>query len=356
MSVIWFVAGAAIVFVTALDVFQAVIVPRPSGLRFRPSGQLSRLFWRIYGASVDRFLQGETREDYLGAFAPFMLISLLAFWIGSLVVGYGLIFFALRYHIKPVPGFVESLYFAGTSLLTIGLGDFTPTSALPRLVSLCAGASGLGAFAIITTFLFAIFGSYQQRESFVVKVTNRAGAPPSGVDMIETHAQLDMMDGLVYMMRESELWVAQLLETHLAYPILTYFRSTHDNISWVAVLGTLLDASTLVITTLDVPQKGEAKVINRLASHFVNDFARYFNLRQDENVGIERGEFDRAYDRLEAAGIPMRDREAAWTDFSERRSTYATRLNEIAKYWRIPPAQWIGDRSLLPHNFHVLPD
>jgi hypothetical protein len=79
--------------------------------------------------------------------------------------------------------------------------------------------------------------------------------------MIATHAQLDIVDSLVHTMRESQLWLAQVLETHLAYPILTYFRSTHDDISWIAVVGTILDASTLVITTLDVPTKGEATIV-----------------------------------------------------------------------------------------------
>jgi hypothetical protein len=182
--------------------------------------------------------------------------------------------------------------------------------------------------------------------------SNRAGAPPSGVEMLESHANLNIIDSLVLTMRESQLWMSQVMETHLAYPILTYFRSTHDNISWIAVLGTMLDVSTLIITTLDVPTKGEAIIVNRLGRHFVNDFARYFRFPAGSDVGLERAEYDTAYDRLHAADVPLRERERAWKEFVAIRATYASQLNLMAQFWRIPPAQWIGDRSLLSSH-HV---
>lgn len=350
MQFLCLIAGAAIIAIIFFDIFQTVIVPRPTGWRYRPSAWLSRSSWRGWSRAAFRFVGSSAREDFLGAFAPFMLVTLLVFWIAMLVFGYGLVFFALRDQVKPTPGLSDAIYYAGTSLLTIGYGDLAPSGTGARFVSLCAGASGLGAFAIITAFLFSIFGAYQQREAFVVMFTNRAGAPPSGVDMIEVHAQLDMIGGLISIMRDSELWLAQVLETHLAYPILTYFRSTHDDISWIAVVGTILDASTLVITAIDLKSKGEAKIVNRLGRHFVNDFSRYYEVAEGNQVGIERGEFDTAYERLRQAGVPMRERERAWTEFAEIRSTYATRLNTIAQYWHIPPAQWVGDRSLIPHH------
>jgi hypothetical protein len=350
MPILSFFAGAGVILITAFDVFQSVVVPRPTGRRFRGSSFISQYSWLGWTRLAYRITNDDTREDFLGAFAPLLLISLLVFWVVSLIAGYGLIFFGLRHEIRPEPGFLESFYFAGTTLVTIGFGDYAPTQGTARFLSVAAGASGLGAFAIITAFLFPIVGAYQQREAFVVMFTNRAGSPPSGVDMIETHFKLGIIDSLVSTMRGSELWMAQVLETHLAYPILTYFRSTHDDISWVAVLGTILDASTLVITTLDTEQVGEAKIVNRLGRHLVNDFSKRFGLPHGDHVGIERHEFEMAYDRLRDVGIPLRDRDRAWKEFGEIRATYANQLNRMAKYWAIPPAQWFGDRSLIPHH------
>jgi hypothetical protein len=161
---------------------------------------------------------------------------------------------------------------------------------------------------------------------------------------------MQSIDGLTATLRESQHWMAAVLETHLAYPVLNYFRSTHDDISWVGALGAILDASTIAITTIDVPNKAEAKFVNRLGRHFVSDFAHYFSLPDGAEVGVERIEFDVAYDRLRAAGIPMLEQTKAWLNFVEVRSTYAGQLNAMAQYWRIPPAQWVGDRSLIGHQ------
>jgi hypothetical protein len=347
---VFLVVGVMIVSSTFSDVFQSVIVPRPARRRLRASAFIARggwSGWRWFGHTA---ISNEMREDFLGTFAPLLLIVLLVFWVGSLILGYGCIFYGLRAGLKPVPDFGAAIYFAGTSLLTVGFGDIVPVSPLTRYLSIAAGASGFGIVAILTTFLFSIFGAYQSREAYVVALCNRAGAPPSGVELIEVHSRMQSIDGLTVTLREAQNWMAAVLETHLAYPVLNYFRSTHDDISWVGALGALLDASTIVITTVDIPNKAEAKFVNRLGRHFVNDFAHHFGLADGAEVGVERIEFDVAYDRLHAAGIPMVERGKAWFHFMDVRSTYASRLNEMAQFWRIPPAQWVGDRSLIGHH------
>jgi hypothetical protein len=349
-AALFLVIGVVLVFVTFSDVFQSVIVPRPARLGWRASPYISRGGWQTWRWIGHAVIRNEAREDFLGTFAPLLLITLIVFWIASLVVGYGFIFYALRAGLRPEPDLGSAIYFAGTSLLTVGFGDIVPVSMVTRLLSIIAGASGFGIVAILTTFLFAIFGAYQSREAFVVALCNRAGAPPSGVELIEVYARMQNVDGLINTLRESQVWMAAVLETHLAYPALNYFRSTHDDISWIGALGAILDASTIAITTVDVPNRAEAKFVNRLGRHFVNDFAHYFRLADGVEVGIERIEFDIAYDRLHAAGIPMIERTKAWLNFSEVRSTYAGPLNALAQYWRIPPAQWVGDRSLIGHH------
>ena len=295
----------------------------------------------------------ERREDTLAVFAPTFLMTLLAYWVASQIVGLGLVFWALRGWIHPVPKLGAAIYFAGTSLLTIGYGDYSPIHWVTRFLSLFAAASGLGTFAIVTTFLFQTFAAFQRREAFVVTITERTGSPPSGVEFLTRHIKLGLVDDIGTILRESQRWISEVLETHLAYPVLTYFRSSHDDESWVGTLGALLDASTLLITTVDLDHRGQAEITLRLGSHLVRDFTGFFKLPKSDAAGVEYDEFTTAYRALRELGVPLHPLEDAWPAFSQKRATYATQLDAMARWWRIPPARWIGDRSRVRVHVNV---
>jgi hypothetical protein len=112
-------------------------------------------------------------------------------------------------------------------------------------------------------------------------------------------------------------------------------------------VGALLDAATLVITTVDVAHHGRAKMLSRLGRHLVGDFSHYYRFDVVHSPGLDRAEFMAVYEKLRER-MKMRDLDTAWTAFSELRATYAGPLNAMAQWWRTPPAQWIGDRSMLP--------
>ena len=357
LSVILAVAGVFVVALVAFDIFQSVIVPRPSPI-LRPSALLIRYGWALADKIGVGIANAERRESFYGTFAPAALIALLIFWIASLVLGFGSIFYAFRSTLHPLPAsYWAAVYYAGTSLLTLGYGDITARSGIVRALSLAAAAIGLGTFAVVTAFLFSLFAAFQRRESFIVTLRERIGVPPSGVEYLLRLVDLDMLDDVPETFRLAEAWMADVMETHLAYPVLAYFRSTHDGQSWVATIGALLDAATLVITTVDIDHHGRAKMLNRLGRHLVGDFAHYYHFDMALHPGLDRTEFVHVYEQLRDKGLTMRELDRAWTAFAELRSTYAASLNAMAQWWRIPPAQWVGDRSVLPLSRHspVLP-
>jgi hypothetical protein len=340
------------------DVFLSIILPRGVSATFRPSGRFTRLLWPLWRRRALAIADEFKREDFLATFAPLNLCLLLAMWIAGLILGYGIVVFGLRDGLRPLPGFFDALYFAGTSLLTIGYGDIAPLSLPARFVSLMAGASGFGVVAVCTTFLFQTFGAFQTREVFVTRLASRAGAPASGVHLLETYALLGITNELDALLREAEVWCAQLLDSHIAYPILCYFRSSHDFQSWLGTLGALVDASTLAVTVIAERPHGHAKLLNQLGRHAVHDLADYFGFEETSGTGIERAEFDIACARLRDAGYTLRDADAAWARFAAVRATYAGSLNAMARWWNIPPSLWIGDRSFLksgPHATHTPP-
>ena len=85
--------------------------------------------------------------------------------------------------------------------------------------------TGLGIVALVVTFLFSLYGSYQRREIEVVALAAAAGTPPSAVALLETYAQLGLVGRLPVLFAEWERWAVEVLDSHVAFPLLGYFRS-----------------------------------------------------------------------------------------------------------------------------------
>jgi hypothetical protein len=349
LDLFWVGLGGLIIIWALNDVFQSVIVPRAVGDRLRGSYMTRRALWRLWPKIALRFYPGneDRREDFLALFAPFTLTLFVLMWTVELIVGYGIVFYGLRAGVTPHPEDLgTSIYFAGTTLTTVGFGDFAGHDAPARFFSVCAAISGLALFAITTAFLFALFGSFQNREAFVVMVGARAGHPGSGVNMLAVAGYAGTTGDLNALMYDAQRWTAVVMESHLAYPILGYFRSSHDYESWVGTLGTLLDAATLLMTTVEGVQCGQARIFYNIGRHATRDLSKYYGARSSvEGPEVERAEFDHACDRLANAGYALHERDQAWERFSSLRSSYAPHLNAMAKFFLIPPLQWIGDRS-----------
>ncbi len=366
LELIEFVLGAFLVGVAAYDVFQSVVVPRWTARTLRLAPYLGEFLWPQWKKRSFR-VAPQKREDFLATYAPLSVMLSLGIWVIVLILGYGLMLHALRGGIKPVPHSLgDALYLAGTSLFTVGFGDIVGTSALPRIVTLMAGASGLAVVALVISLTFTLYDSFKRREVLILALDARAGAPPSGVTLLETYATFNMIDDLDALFGQWELWAAEVLESHLAYPILPFFRSSHDNESWISALGAVLDAATLMLTTVKcgkeyaIRSRGPAHMMYGLGCHFVTDLSHYFNIRFDlpadmspevafENAFVERGEFEAARRRLQKAGYEVCADEQSWLDFARHRAIYARSLNELAKHFATPPSQWIGDRSSITH-------
>ena len=333
------------------DVFETIVVPRPTPGRFRLSRYLVRGAWRAARATAGAEVSA-TRDRLLGLFAPAATVLLLVAWLAGLVLAYGLILFALRAELQPAPADLgTALYFAASSILTLGFGDIVAIGSPARIVVVAAAASGLGIVALVVTFLFSLFGSYQRREVSVVTLQAKAAVPPSAVVLLEALARMDLVARLPEFFGDWERWAAEVLDSHVAYPLLGYFRSSHDNLSWISALGTVLDAASLVLTTiLDVP-RGQAELMKGVGSHLVEDITS-LGFRSGGSVGIDRPAFDSVYVRLLDAGYRLVPADEAWEDFSAARATYAPGLEAMANYWAVPSPSWFGGSEPLRSPTH----
>ena len=355
MDAVAFALGVFILGLTFWDLFETVVVPRPTPGWFRIGRYIVRGSWRALRAIRD----GRPERSYdrlLGLFAPAVTIMLLFTWLIGLILGFGLILYALRDELTPTPADLgTTLYFAATSVLTIGFGDIIPNGWPARILITTAAISGLGVVALVVTFLFSLYASYQRREAQVVALEAAAGGPPSAVALLETYAQLHLVERLPDLFRDWQRWSVEVLDSHVAYPLLGYFRSSHDNLSWISALGTVLDAASLVLTTIcDVP-RGDAKLVKRVGTHLVEDI---YNLgfHRGSATPLDRSSFDAACDRLEEAGYTLEPRDVAWPAFEASRATYASRLEAIADYWATPASSWLGDPVMLRTPLHAVDD
>ena len=351
MEAVAFALGVFLLALTTWDLFETVVVPRPTPGWFRIGRYVVRGTWR--GLLIVRDgRSGRSLDGVLGLFAPAVTLALLAAWLIGLILGYGLILFALRDELRPMPPDLGStLYFAASSVLTLGFGDIVADGAAARLIMTVAAISGLGTVALVVTFLFSLYGSYQRRERQVVALQAAAGAPPSAVALLESYANLGLLERLPDLFLDWQRWGVEVLDSHVAYPVLGYFRSSHDNLSWISAVGTMLDAASLVLTTVEGIPRGEAKLFKRVGTHLVEDIHN-FGFREGEGTSLDRADFDAACDRLEGAGYTLLPRDGAWPAFQSARATYAARLEGMARYWATPATSWLGDPMTLRQPMH----
>jgi hypothetical protein len=350
------VGGAVIVLVTIYDVFQSVVMPRPAVGRVRLSFTLIRGGWRAWRKVAERPKKLQLRETALAAFAPMMLVALLALWGFSLILGFALISSGLHAGLQPEPdSFGTALYYSTGQMLSFSVAGIEATGVATRTFAAIEAASGFGLFALVISLLFSLFSSFQRRETAVVALDALAGAPPTGVQLLESCAKDGMPEQLTATFDEWRLWTVDVIESHLSYPLLFYFRSSHDNEAWPNSFGAVMDAATLVLTTVDGGPVGHARLMHKVGAHFVADMRDHFRYEGEAVAGVEREEFDEACLRLEHAGYQLHNVDRAWQEFSALRSKYGGWLNQVTKGLGVPPAPWIGDRSYLPHRERPAP-
>jgi Ion channel len=351
LQVAEFAVGVVLLAAVSFDLFQSVVLPRPAARRIQLARLIVRPMWRVWRWLFLRGSKVERTEARLATFGPLALITLFAVWGFALVIAYSLMIYAVRDQFRPpLLDYATSFWVSGTTLVPLAYGDFVPEQGVSRILIFLESASGVGVAALAITLLFELYGSFRSREESVVALDALAGAPPSAVQLLETAAERGMDGILKETFDEWRKWSAMVLESHLAYPLLVFFRSSHDNEAWINSFGAVMDAAGLIITSTDHDSRGAARLMFTVGNHLVEDLTWVLRLKTSPDAIIERSEYAAAAARLKTAGYNVTDGDLAWEKFSHFRAKYASTLNLIAQLLSAPPAQWVGDRSYLPHR------
>jgi hypothetical protein len=276
MKLLIAIAGLFILLATLWEAFETIILPR----RVTRPIRLVRMFYRVtwkFWAAVNRWIRSKkVRDAHLSYYGPLSLLGLFATWAILLVLAFAMLHWAAGSAINApgeMPTFRTDFYLSGTTFFTLGLGDVTPRTTLAKAITVTEGGTGFGFLGLMISYLPTLYGAFSQRELNISLLDARAGSPPTAAELLRRHAQFADNEVLTLYLRDWEIWAAQLMESHLSYPVLCYFRSQHDNQSWLAAFTAVLDVSALLIAYGDGTAKWQSQLTFAIARHAVVDLA-----------------------------------------------------------------------------------
>jgi Ion channel len=313
------VAGAVLLAVVLWDAFETIILPRRVSGRFRLTRLFYRSTWKPWRGTA-RLLTGRRRDAFLSFYGPLSLILLLALWAAGIVFAFGLLQFAAGSALTMTggaPSFGADVYMSGTTFFTLGLGDVVPRTPAAKVLTTVEAGMGFAFLAVVIGYFPVIYQAFSRREVAISLLDARAGSPPRAADV---------------------------LESHLSYPPLAYFRSQHFNESWVAALTTILDTSAIVIVGLEGWCVRQAELTFAMARHAVVDLAQVFSTPPGAAEDrLPPADLERLRVRLAGGGLRLKARPDFEERLSELRRMYEPYVVALARYLALPLPPWIRD-------------
>ena len=345
------IIGLAIVAVVLWEVFETIILPRRVTRRVRLTRTLYVLTWWPWSGLARRLRNNRRREKLLSFYGPLSLMFLLAVWAIGLLIGFAVIHWAAGTHLgsSELTGFWADLYFSGSTFFTLGLGDLTPATNFERAITVVQSGVGIGFFAMIISYLPVLYQAFSRREVNISMLDARAGTPPTAGELLRRHHEAGDMENLTQLLKDWEKWSADLLESHLSYPVLCYFRSQHDNQSWLSALSTILDTCALVMVGVDGIPKWQAQLTFKMTRHAVVDLTQVFNTSPLTSDGQRLTGQDLAQLRsgLAEVGVLLSNDDGDEQTLAELREMYEPYLVVLSEYLVMPIPGWLPKKRLV---------
>jgi hypothetical protein len=340
------IAGVVIIVVVVWDGFETIVLPRRVTRRLR----LARVFylasWAPIAGIARHVAVGRKRDRYLSYYGPLSLILLIIVWAVGLVAGFALLQWAAHSPLETpehMDYFGAYLYMSGVTFFTLGFGDVFPLAGLGRVLAVVEAGTGFGFLAVVIGYLPVLYQSFSRREVAISMLDARAGTPPTAVELLRRYSEAGRLDKLSELLGEWERWAGDLLESHLSYPVLCYYRSQHDNQSWLASLTCVLDTCALVLVGIDGAHEWQARLTFAMARHAVVDISQIFNTRP---VAFDRERMPdedlaqlRAF--LSRAGLSLRGGADADDKLRSLRRLYEPYVNGLSCHLLIPLPPWL---------------
>ena len=345
MSFAMVLAGVALVGFVLHDGFEVMLLPRRVSRGFRLTRFYYITAWRAWRWVADRFREGKRRDVWLSWFGPSSIVLLFALWAACLIAAFGAIHHGLGTPMNSPDGQALGwggyLYFSGVTFFTLGFGDLSPKGSLGRGLAVAEAGIGFAFLAVVISYLPVFYQAFSKREATISLMDARAGSPPTAGSLLIRLAPGRNFATLDRFFQEWERFAAEVLESQLSFPLLSYYRSQHDNQSWLGALTAILDACALTIAALKDVDPYQAQLTFAMSRHAVVDIAQVFAARPIEPEA-DRLPFESLQgflDDLEAAGLALHDRPTIAVRLAELRGMYEPFVVALSRYLvlRLPP-------------------
>jgi hypothetical protein len=338
MTIVGILVSLAVIFLVLLDAFEVVVLSRRVNRPLRLARWFYRGTWLLWRALACRMRPGRRREYFLGLFGPLSILVLFVLWVIVLVAAFGLLHLSLGTPLGPTGGpqsLGTYLYLSGQTFFTLGYGDSAPLEQLGRFLYVIESGLGFGFLALVIAYLPVLFQAFTSREITISLLDARAGSPPCAGQLLSRAARAGSLTALEPLLREWEHWAAELLSSHLSFPLLAFYRSQHDNESWLAALATILDTSALLLAGVKGTAGFQAQLTFAMARHTAVDLALVFQTppRAPDPDRLPAGRLADLRALLAKAGCAPREGPEADDKLAELRGMYEPFLNGLADYF-----------------------
>jgi len=339
--------GIVLIFIILMDAFETVVLPRRIRRTFfRISSRFYKKTWQLWTAVGRHIKSPNRREGFLAYFGPLSLFPLLGFWALGLIFGFACVQYGLGEHLTLANEkitFGKVLYLSGETFFTLGYGDITPNNAAARALAVMEAGMGFAFLGVVIGYLPVIYNSFASRETEISLLDARAGSPPSAAEFLDRLGCCPEQRVLDEIFRDWERWRADLLSSHISYPVLVYFRSQHSNQSWLSALTVMLDVTSLVMTGVDGIHPEQAKLTFAMARHAAVDLAQVVNAQYDPHDAgrLATKDLTRLRADLAGHGVTLYDGADAPERLAELRILYEPYLHSLSRWLLMTLPPWI---------------
>ena len=342
--------GLALVALILRDAFEVLVLPQRVSRAIRPARFFYRATWSVWSAVARRLPTGRRREGFLGVYGPLSLLLLFVLWAYALVLGFAMLHWGFGSQLDVGPrkaNFGDDFYMSGTTFYTLGLGDVTPIGPVARILVVIEAGMGFGFLAIVVAYLPVLYQAFSRRELNISLLDARAGSPPTAEELLRRHGRDH--DSLEWLLRESERWAAELMESHISYPVLAFYRSQHQNQSWLAALTTILDVSSLVHVSFEDGPARQARLTFAMARHAVVDLCQVFRAapRPPERDRLAPDALGRMREFISGDQVALRTDAEADRKLEELRRLYEPYVNALSQRFLLTIPAWSATSPLI---------